>query len=232
MSALGGRAAVVTGASRGIGAAIAVALWGAGARVIRIARSIAEGFHDGFHDVPCDLGDPAALERAAARILADHGPPEVVVSNAGLFLLKALEATTPAELDAQIALNLRAPFHLARALLPPMRGAGRGVFVTIGSIVDHAPFADNAAYAATKYAVRGLHETLTAEYRGSGVRLSLVSPGPTDTAVWDPVRPDERAGFIRRADMLRPADVAEAVLFVVTRPPHVHIDWLRINPAS
>ncbi|MGH7516931.1 MAG: SDR family oxidoreductase [Gemmatimonadales bacterium] len=232
MTVLAGRVAVVTGASRGIGAAVAVALHGAGARVVRVARSLADGVHEGFHDIRSDLTDPVAVEGAAARVLADHGPPDVVVSNVGAFLLKPLEATAPEELDRQIAVNLRAPFHVARAFLPPMREAGRGAFVTVGSIADHVGFSGNAAYAATKYGLRGLHETLLAEYGGSGVRLTLVSPGPTDTAAWDEVGPDDREGFIHRADMLRPADVAEAVLFVATRPPHVHIDWLRINPAS
>lgn len=232
MTALGGRVAVVTGASRGIGAAVAGALRGAGARVVRVARTLADGEHDGFHDLRGDLADPATVEAAAARVLAAHGTPDVVVSNAGAFLLKPLEATTPAELDGQIAVNLRAPFHVARAFLPGMREAGHGVFVTVGSIADHVAFPGNAAYAATKYGLRGLHETLAAEYRASGVRLTLVSPGPTDTALWDPVQPDRREGFIRRRDMLRPDDVAAAVLFVVTRPPHVHIDWLRINPSS
>ncbi|MGH7630718.1 MAG: SDR family oxidoreductase, partial [Gemmatimonadales bacterium] len=204
----------------------------AGAGVIRVARTLGTGVHNGFHDLRCDVTDAVAVEGAAARVLADHGVPDVVVSNAGAFLLKPHEATTPEELDAQIAVNLRAPFHVARAFLPAMREAGRGVFVTVGSIADHLGFPGNTAYAAAKYGLRGLHETLVAEYRGSGVRLTLVSPGPTDTAAWDEVRPDERAGFIRRADMLRPADVAEAVLFVVTRPPHVHIDWLRINPSA
>lgn len=221
---LAGRVAVVTGASRGIGAATAAALAGAGARVVRVARSSEA-------DVACDLTDDAALEAAAARILAEYGTPDVVVSGAGSFLLRPLEETGPGDFDAQLRLNLRAPFLLARALLPGMRAAGRGRWITVGSVADHTGFPENAAYAAAKYGLRGLHETLRAELRGSGVRLSLVSPGPTDTAVWDPIDPDTREGFIRRADMLRPADVAEAILFVATRPPHVDVDWLRIGPA-
>jgi len=232
VTVLAGRVAVVTGASRGIGAAVAVALQGAGATVVRVARTLAGGVHDGFYDIRCDLTEPVAIEGMAARVLADQGVPDVVVSNAGAFLLKPLEATTPEELDVQLGVNLRAPFHVARAFLPAMREAGRGAFVTVGSIADHVGLSGNAAYAATKYGLRGLHETLVAEYGGSGVRLTLVSPGPTDTAAWDEVGPDDREGFIHRADMLRPADVAEAVLFVATRPPHVRIDWLRINPAS
>jgi NAD(P)-dependent dehydrogenase (short-subunit alcohol dehydrogenase family) len=231
VSALEGRLALVTGASRGIGAATAAALRGAGARVIRVARSLADGPHDGYLDFACDLTDLAALDRVGRRILAEVGAPDVVVSNAGAFLLRPLERTEPAELAAQLAINLVAPFALARLILPAMRAAG-GAFITIGSIADHVGFPGNSAYAASKYGLRGLHETLVAEYRGTGVRLSLVSPGPTDTAAWDPVRPESRDGFLRRADMLRPADVAEAVLFIATRPPHVHIDWLRINPAA
>jgi NAD(P)-dependent dehydrogenase (short-subunit alcohol dehydrogenase family) len=230
VAALAGRAAVVTGASRGIGAAIADALRGAGAAVFRLARSLPSGGHDGFHALRCDVTDPVAVEGAAARVLAVGAVPEIVVSNAGAFLLKPLEQTTPEELDGQIAVNLRASFYLARAFLPPMREARRGSFVTVGSVADHVAYPGNTAYAASKYGLRGLHETLAAEYRGSGVRITLVSPGPTDTRAWDQVNPDAREGFVRRADMLRPADVAEAVLFAVTRPPHVHIDWVRLNP--
>jgi NADP-dependent 3-hydroxy acid dehydrogenase YdfG len=129
-----------------------------------------------------------------------------------------------------VAVNLLAPFNVAKAFLPAMRQAGRGTFVTLGSVADHVGFPENAAYAASKFGVRGLHETLVAEYRGSGVNLSLVSPGPTDTSVWDPYDPDRRQGFVPRAGMLRPADVAEAIMFIVTRPAHVHIDWLRLGP--
>ncbi len=228
---LAGRVAVVTGASRGIGAATAAALWGAGARVVRVARTLAPGIHDGFHDVACDLTDAAAWERAARAILLEHGPPELVVSNAGAFLLRSLEATTADDFELQVAVNLRGAFAVARAFLPAMRAAGRGTFITLGSVADHVGFPENAAYAASKFGVRGLHETLVAEYRGSGVRLALLSPGPTDTAVWDPVHPDQRPDLPDRATMLRPADVAEAVLWLATRPPHVHVDWLRLGPA-
>jgi NAD(P)-dependent dehydrogenase (short-subunit alcohol dehydrogenase family) len=229
---LHGQTAVVTGASRGIGAAVAVALAGAGARVVRVARSLAEGEHVGFVDIRCDLTEPAQVERLAARVLAEVGTPDVVVNGAGSFVLRTLEATEPAELGAQLAVNLCAPFTVARAFLPPMQRAGRGSFITVGSVADHVGFPENAAYAASKFGLRGLHETLVAEYRGSGVRLTLVSPGPTDTTVWDPFDPDRRQGFTRRADMLRAADVAEAVVFVATRPPHVHVDWLRLGPVG
>ncbi len=231
MSALAGRLAVVTGASRGIGAATAEALAGAGATVIRLARSLTEGTSRGFRDLRCDLADPAQIVAAATRILGEFGTPDIVVNNAGVFLLKSFEATEPGELDAQLEVNLRAPFVLAQSFLPAMRAGGQGLLINLGSVADHRGFPENSAYAASKFALRGLHETLAAEYRGTGVRLTLISPGPTDTTAWDPFDPDHRPGMIPRAAMLRPEDVAEAILFAATRPPHVTIDWLRLGPA-
>jgi NAD(P)-dependent dehydrogenase (short-subunit alcohol dehydrogenase family) len=229
---LAGRLALVTGASRGIGAATARALARAGARVARVSRTPPDTSEGPWPDFPCDLTDAAQVARLAERVVGSEGAPAVVVNSAGGFLLRPLEETTPAEFDAQLALNLRGSFLLARAFLPAMRAAGGGVFVSIGSVADHTGFPENAAYAASKYGLRGLHETLAAEYRGSGVRLTLVSPGPTDTAIWDPFTPERRPGFPSRAVMLRPEDVADAVLFVATRPEHVHVDWIRLQPSG
>lgn len=231
MTALQGRLALVTGASRGIGAAVARALAGAGARVVRVARSLPSG-DPGYVDVTCDLTDEVQVDALAHRVFQTVGVPALVVNNAGGFLLRTLEDTTPRDFDAQIALNLRGAFLLARAFLPAMRETQGGTFVSIGSVADHTGFPENAAYAASKYGLRGLHETLAAEYHGSGIRLTLVSPGATDTAVWDPFDPEERPGFPPRAAMLRPEDVADAVLFAATRPPHVHVDWIRLQPSG
>jgi NAD(P)-dependent dehydrogenase (short-subunit alcohol dehydrogenase family) len=226
---LAGRVALVTGGSRGIGAAAAEALRSEGARVIRVARSLRPGPGD-FEDIPCDLTDIAAVERLGSRVLSQHGAPAVVVNAAGSFLLQRLEATSAHDLEHQLAVNLQAPFAMAKTFLPAMREAGRGSFISIGSVADHTGLSENAAYAASKYGLRGLHETLLAEYRDSGVRLTLISPGPTDTSIWDPFDPDRRPGFVPRSGMLRPGDVADAIVFVATRPDHVHIDWLRLGP--
>lgn len=231
MSRLAGRVAVVTGASRGIGEAAAKALAAEGASVVRMARSLRSGPSEFGADVAVDLSDPAAASDACRGVLEAHGPPDVVVNNAGAFLLKPLADTTDAELERQLGANLRSAFAVARGFLPAMQARGSGLLIQIGSVADHVAFPGNAAYAASKFALRGLHETLAAEYRASGVRCTLVSPGPTDTAVWDPIQPDTRKGFIPRARMLRPADVAEAIRWVATLPAHVHVDWLRLGPA-
>jgi 3-oxoacyl-[acyl-carrier protein] reductase len=230
MSALAGRVAVVTGASRGIGAAVAEALAGAGARVARLARSLHQRHDDAAMDIPCDVTDAAAVRIAADQVLAEWGAPAILVNNAGAFHLAPFEETSTADFDAQVTVNLRATWLVAHAFVPMMRPGG-GLVVTVGSVADHVAFPGNAAYAASKFGVRGLHETLLTEYRGSGLRFTLVSPGPTDTAAWDPVDPDGREGFTPRARMLRPADVAAAILFVCTRPSHVQFDWLQLGPA-
>jgi NAD(P)-dependent dehydrogenase (short-subunit alcohol dehydrogenase family) len=231
VSSLTGRVALVTGASRGIGAATCELLDSAGAQVLRVARTLVPDERRSYHDFPCDLTQPHQVETLAERVLREDGAPHIVVHSAGGFLLRPLEATSAEDFDAQLAINLRAAFCLARSFLPRMRSAGAGRFIAIGSVADHVGFPENAAYAASKYGLRGLHETLLAEYRGTGVRLTLISPGPTDTTLWDPFDPDRREGFPKREEMLRPLDVAEAILFVATRPAHVIIDWLRLGPA-
>jgi NAD(P)-dependent dehydrogenase (short-subunit alcohol dehydrogenase family) len=231
VSALAGRVAVVTGASRGIGAAIAVRLAAEKAVVVRLARTLRAARQERGLDLPCDLTLEEDVHHAAERVLGEFGAPDLVVSNAGAFLMAPLDRTAPREFDHQVAVNLRAPFLVARAFLPPMREAGRGLHVAVGSVADHVAFPDNAAYAASKFGLRGLHEVLRQEYRGTGVRFTLISPGPTDTSAWDPVNLDQRGDLPPRRAMLRPEDVAEAVLFVATRPPHLAVDWLRLGPA-
>jgi NADP-dependent 3-hydroxy acid dehydrogenase YdfG len=238
---LGGRAALVSGASRGIGLATARALAAAGARVALVARS-AGALADVARELraahgtdavalPCDVRDPAAAGRAAAEAAERLGGIDVLVNNAGVFPLAPVEETDPADFAAALDANLVAPLAFVRALLPGMRARGAGHVVTVGSVADRVAFPGNAAYAASKFGARGLHEVLRAELRGTGVRATLVSPGPVDTPLWDPIDPDTREGFTPRAMMLRAEDVADAILYAVTRPAHANVDELRLSRA-
>lgn len=231
MSDLAGTVAVVTGASRGIGLAVATALEQRGARVVRAARSLTAAQTARRLDISCDITDPDQVAALAHRTQLVFGAPGIVVGSAGSFSLATLERTEPADFTAQLAANLGGPFLLARAFLPIMKQAGGGRFITLGSIADHQAFPENAAYGASKFGLRGMHEVLRAEYRDTGVLCTLVSPGPTDTSAWDAIDPDHREGFTPRSRMLRPDDVADAVVWVASRPRHVDVDWLRLGPA-
>lgn len=235
-ASLRGRSAVVTGASRGIGLECARALYAEGARVVLIART-ADALTKAAHElgvravaITCDMGDPESVEGALADIRTTiGGAPDILVNNAGQFFLAPIERTTVQDFDRTLVVNLTSQFAFVREFLADMRDRGSGHIVTLGSIADHRAFPENAAYAASKYGARGLHEVLREELRGSGVRASLISPGPTDTALWDDVNPDARPGFTSRAEMLQAAAVGDAVRFVVTRPDDVNVDEMRLS---
>ncbi|MGH7644935.1 MAG: SDR family oxidoreductase [Gemmatimonadales bacterium] len=229
---LRGKTALVTGASRGIGLAIADALGDAGAHVVRLARSLTDGSADRRTDLRCDVTDPAQVERALGRVLAERGVPDVVVNNAGAFFLRPLADTAPQEFARALAVNVTAPFLVMRALLPHLARVGRGHIVTMGSIADHVAYPGNAAYAAGKFGLRGLHDVLRAELAGTGIRATLVSPGSVNTDMWDEVDPDATPGLTPRRRMLRVEDVAAAVLYAVTQPERVDVTEIRLMPAG
>jgi NADP-dependent 3-hydroxy acid dehydrogenase YdfG len=231
-SPLAGRTALVTGASRGIGLAVADELRAAGAHVIRVARSLADAESDRETTRRADLSRGAEVERVVRQVLAERGAPDIVVNNAGVFYVKHLADTTPEMFAESLAVNLTAPFLVVHALLPHLIKRNAGHLVTLGSVSDHVAFPGNAAYTASKFGVRGLHEVVQREIAGTGVRATLISPGPVDTDAWDPINPDRLPGFTRRADMMRPEDVAEAVLFAVTRPARVDVTEIRLMPGG
>ncbi|MEX2467645.1 MAG: SDR family oxidoreductase [Gemmatimonadota bacterium] len=229
-----GRTAVVTGASRGIGRAIAERLAEGGARVFGLGRSEASlrdlAKQTGAEPVVVDLSDDVALWDALDRLTEElRGPPDVLVNGAGVFGMGPVAEETVRHLDLELALNLRAPFLVVRALLPAMLERGSGLIVNVGSVAGRRAFPGNGAYSASKFGLRGFHEVLLEELRGTGVRATLLEPAATDTPIWDPLDPDENPLVPSRADMLLAADVADAALFVATRPEHVRIPLLQIE---
>ena len=229
---LTGKVALVTGASRGIGLAVSDELRGAGAHVVRLARSLSDGTADRQTDFRCDVSDAAQVDRVVGRVLKELRAPDIVVNNAGIFFIKSLEETSVQDFAQAIAVNLMGPFLVARALLPHLVKRGSGHLVTLGSIADRIGFTGSAAYGASKFGVRGMHESIVAELAGSRVRTTLVSPGPVDTDIWNPIDPDSKDGFTKRKDMLRAEDVAEAVLFAVTRAERTAITEIRLLPTG
>ena len=237
-SSLRDRTVAVTGASRGIGLAVAERLGTEGARVAVLSRNresvtrAAARAGAGALPLVCDVRDPTAVTRAADAMISAFGnAPDAVVCAAGAFTLARIADASPNDFADAIATNLFGPFLVVRALLPRMIERGSGQLVLIGSVADRHAYPENGAYAASKFGARALWEVLRVELRGTGVRATLVSPGPTDTPLWDPHHPDEREGFVPRAAMLRAEDVADAVAYALTRPPGVLIEELRLSPA-
>ncbi|HEY4671548.1 MAG TPA: SDR family oxidoreductase [Gemmatimonadaceae bacterium] len=236
MKSLDGCSAVVTGASRGIGARIATALGEEGVRVVLIARTekrLAEQAANipGSIAVIADVTDPESVERATSRISSElNGAPDILVNNAGIFSIASVEETTVEQFSQLLNTNLVAPFLFVRAFLADMKKHGRGHIITIGSVADRTIFGGNAAYSAAKFGLRAVHEVLRTELRGTGVRASLISPASTDTDIWNDVTlsdPGEKPPAKR--PMLQPDDVARAVIYALTQPDSVNVDELRLS---
>ncbi len=235
---LAGRTALITGASRGIGAATARALAGAGARLALVARhqeplrALATALGDGHLVVAADCTKSADVARMTAEVTAwASGAPDMLINNAGIYPRAKLVDQDPDDFAATLEVNLAAPFRVLHAFLAAMRERGSGHVVSIGTVADRNIWPLNGAYSASKYGLRALHEVLYAEARGSGVRATLIAPGAVDTDLWQPHEAELGKTLARRDAMLRPDDVARAVLYAVSQPPHMTVHELRLSPS-
>ena len=237
MEEMKGRTVLVTGASRGIGLAVARRMAGAGAWVGMVARTASDlaraADEVGGHPIAADVSTPEGVHALAGYVTELLGDaPDVLVSSAGAFSLAPLAETDPRDFDRQVAANLRGPFLLVRAFLPAMLARGHGQLIHVGSVAGRTAFARNGAYSASKFGLRGMHEVLLEEIRGTGVRATLVEPAATDTPLWDPLDPDNDPGLPPRSAMLRPDDVAGVVLYAASLPRHVTIPVVAVQAAG
>jgi NADP-dependent 3-hydroxy acid dehydrogenase YdfG len=244
------RAAVVTGASSGIGAATAVALAAAGhpvvlgaRRVDRLEEMAAKIRADGGEAValPLDLADDASIEAFAAAADAQLGPIEVVVSNAGEVLPTAALSTDPDDFARQVQVNLLGAHRLVRSLGPAMLDRQRGDIVFVTSDVVRLPRPLMSSYVTSKHGLEGLARAMQMELEGTGVRVGIVRPGPSGTeqgSTWDADTIDEVLtswtywGVQRHHAYLRPSDVAAAVLAVVSTPRGSHLTLVEVEPEA
>ena len=225
--------ALVTGATGGIGEAIAARLAGdgfhvyaAGRRRARLERLAAE--IDGVA-LPFDVTVQEEIDRARTVVESGGAPLSVLVNSAGVFDLAPVAKTGAEILGRNLDVNLAGVVHVTRAFLRGMLDAGSGLVINVGSVAGWRAFPDNAAYSASKFGMRGFHEVLLEEIRGTGVRACLLEPGAVDTSLWDPLDPDSSPVLPDRADMLRPDDVARAAAFVAGLPGDVAVPLLRIE---
>ncbi len=246
----GRRAAVVTGASSGIGLATAQALAEAGHPVVlgarrldRLESAAAEIRGAGGEAVglALDLTDDLSIDEFAAAAEAELGPIEVVISSAGEVFPVATLDVDPDDFTQQVQLNLLGAHRLVRALGPAMVERQRGDIVFVTSDVVRLLRPSMASYVASKHALEGLARAMQMELEGTGVRVGIVRPGPSSTEQglsWDPAIVDEvlaewgRWGLMRHPGILRAADVAATVMTVVSAPRGTHLTLIEVEPEA
>ena len=232
---LAGQIAVVTGASRGIGAAIAHKLASLGAHVVLTARDqnqlsqvVAEiravGGHAESH--LCDLTQPKQIETFARLVLETHRHCEILVNNAGAGWFQGpLHETPPETWDHLIAINLRAPYLMLRAFAPTMIAAKRGHIINISSLAGKNPVANGAAYAATKWGLNGMMVSAAEELRQYQVRVSLVAPGTVRTEIGSGLSGQKSA-----LGAIAPDDIANIIALLATQADESFISEVQVRP--
>lgn len=236
---LDGRVVLVTGAGRGIGAAVSRTLAAAGARVALVARTgtdidelAAEIDASGGHAtaLEADISDDATVERVFDEAEQRLGPLDVLVNNAGIPTRRPFEVADypTADFDRILEVNLRGAFLCARAALRRMRERRAGTIVNIGSISGIRAAPDVLPYSVAKFGIEALSQTILAEATKYGIKTHVVAPGVTNSSIWD--RKEVPLPADVRARMLEPSDVADVVLFLLTLPHRVRIDRVVLTP--
>jgi len=231
---LTGQVALVTGAGRGIGRAVAAAFAREGALVVLAARSTRElasiqreieAAGGRALVVPTDVRQEPAVAALVSRTLAESGRIDCLVTAAGLAAFGPLADAKTEDWDQLMAVNLRGVFLCCRAVLPAMTAQGSGTIINIGSVVTSRTLPGSGAYTAAKYGLLGFSRVLAEEMRTHGVRVGVLSAGATDTPLWDavPQPPD-------RALMLKPSVIAEAALLMAALPQGAALEELTLLP--
>jgi 3-hydroxy acid dehydrogenase / malonic semialdehyde reductase len=236
MTSIRDQIVLITGASSGIGAACAKVCAAAGARLILAARRMdrleqvsadLKSFNVPIHLLQLDVCDRAQVESTLKSLPPDWAAVDVLINNAGLSRgLDKLHEASIQDWEEMIDTNVKGLLYVSRCLIPDMVNRGKGHVVNIGSIAGHQTYPGGSVYCATKAAVRALSEGLKMDLLGTPVRVSSVDPGMVETE-FSQVRfhgDTERASNVYRGmTPLMPEDVAEIVLFCITRPAHVNI---------
>jgi len=226
---MNGRVAFVTGASRGVGAAVARSFHALGARVALASRTGSDlGLGDGALGLECDVTSLDAVERAVAATVEAFGSLDVAVANAGIGAYGAFLSTAPEMVERIIDVNLKGTLWTARATLPHLVASGAGDFVSLASVAGVRAFPGEAVYNASKFGQVGFTRALDHEMMEANVRCTTVAPGgvATDFAMGEGRTPD----MPELAGMMSAQDAADFVVFAVTRPRNVRMLTTTFRP--
>jgi 3-hydroxy acid dehydrogenase/malonic semialdehyde reductase len=233
VTALAGKTAIVTGASSGIGAATAKALAGEGVRVAAGARRVDRlaQLGDGVVALPLDVTDVDSSDRFVESALAELGGLDILVNGAGIALGRdPFWESTEDDEHAVLETNVAGLIRLTRLCLPHIRDGGH--VVNIGSVAGRQAYEHGALYVTSKFAVRGFTYALREDLLGRPIRLTTVDPGLVETD-FSLVRfrgDEERARAVYEGvEAITPHEIAECILFALTRPPHVNVDELVVK---
>jgi 3-oxoacyl-[acyl-carrier protein] reductase len=233
---LKGRVALVTGASRGIGRAICIALAEEGATIVLAARAMDKlketaeqvtATGGKAHIIPAELTDEQSIKNLIRSTGESCSRLDILVNNAGITHSAKLEETLTEDYDRCMSINARAPFILCREALPLLKKAEKAYIINIASVVGVKAYALQSAYTSSKHALRGMTMALAEELKGSNIRVHLLCPGGVDTELVTKVRPD-----IKKHDLMQPEEIAELVLYLVTHKGNAVIDELHIRRAA
>jgi clavulanate-9-aldehyde reducatase len=240
---LSGRVAAITGASSGIGEATALALSRAGATVALAARrrerleALIERLEGPASVHEIDLADERAARRFIEDAHAQHGALHALINNAGVMLLGPVHDADVAEWRRMIDVNLWGLLICTHAALPLIARSGGGDIVNVSSVAGRRADAGAAVYNMTKFGVHGFSEALRQEALHSGVRVTTVAPGFVETELQGHNRNPVVQAAMERAretigEVLRPEDIADAILYAVSRPPHVCLNEVLVRPTK
>jgi len=237
-SPFAGNVALITGASRGIGLAIAERLGQLGARLAICARDsreldsarsrLASAGFDVFA-MPCDVSSAAQTAALAEKTAAHFGPIDFLINNAGTARFGPLHESTEQDWDAVLDTNLKGVFLMSRAVIPAMISRRRGHIVNISSLAGKNAFAGGGLYCASKWGLLGLTYCMAEDLRGYGIRVSAVCPGTVATGFGHPSGSPSKKDA---AKMLQPADVAHAVEMTLSAAPHAFISEVLLRPTQ
>jgi NADP-dependent 3-hydroxy acid dehydrogenase YdfG len=234
------RIAVVTGASSGIGAASARGLAGAGFHVVAGARRTErlQGLAEevGATTLALDVTDPASVEAFAAAVRDRHGHADLLVNNAGTGVgLDPIAEGRDHDWQAMLDTNVVGLLRVTRVFLPLLRAAPHAHIVNLGSVAGFEVYPGGAGYTASKHAVRAITDTLRLELNGEPIRITEIAPGMVETE-FSVVRfrgDTDRAGDVYAGvQPLTADDIADCIVWAVTRPPHVDIDYMVVRPVA